>query len=71
LGIVVQDLLAHGADPATLDKGAYNVLKNHQNRNYQVCESLLDVVQNKLKLMRVSLCRPLKAASRKSKTDIT
>jgi ankyrin repeat protein len=71
LGTVVQDLLAHGADPETLEKGAYNVLKNHQNRNYQVCESLLDVVQNKLKLMRVSLCRPLKAASRKSKTDIT
>jgi ankyrin repeat protein len=70
LGNVIKDLLEHGADPATLEKGAYNVLKNHHSRNYQVCESLLDIVQKKLKLLRVSGCRVLKTTNPESKTDI-
>lgn len=48
----VKELLAHGADPLTLDKGAHNIIKNPQNASYQTPESLLDVIQAKLKLLK-------------------
>ncbi|KAK0126771.1 hypothetical protein ONS95_008352 [Cadophora gregata] len=52
LGKSVQDLLSHGADPKTLDKAAWGVVANPQNGTYQVAESLLDIIQRKLKALR-------------------
>ncbi|KAH7360980.1 ankyrin repeat-containing domain protein [Rhexocercosporidium sp. MPI-PUGE-AT-0058] len=52
LGKSIQELLSHGADPKTLEKSAYGVVNNPQNAIYQVAESLLDIVQRKLKALR-------------------
>ncbi|KAH7417628.1 hypothetical protein BKA64DRAFT_702397 [Cadophora sp. MPI-SDFR-AT-0126] len=52
LGKSVQELLSRGADPKTLEKAAWGVVANPQNGTYQVAESLLDIVQRKLKALR-------------------
>ena len=52
MGKTVEDLLAHGADPNTLERSAYNVILNPQNSRYSFAESLLDVIQQKLKSFR-------------------
>lgn len=52
MGESVRDLLAHGADPSTLEKSAYRIIETPQNAAYQVAESLLDIVQKKLKALR-------------------
>jgi len=52
LGQSVLDLLAHGADPSTLEKSAYRVVEMPQNSHYRIAESLLDIVQKKLKALR-------------------
>jgi hypothetical protein len=52
MGQTIEDLLAHGADPSTLEKTAFAVIKNPQSASYQTAESLLDIVQKKLKLLR-------------------
>jgi ankyrin repeat protein len=48
----VQDLLAHGADPCTLEKNAHHVIEYPQNSRYQTAEALLDVIQKKLTALR-------------------
>lgn len=52
LGKTVQDLIAHGASPDTLEKSAYSVVQTPQNGTYTVAESVLDIVQKKLKALR-------------------
>ncbi|KAL2074939.1 hypothetical protein VTL71DRAFT_8719 [Oculimacula yallundae] len=52
LGQTVQDLLAHGADPKILEKQSYSIVASPQRATYQVAESLLDIVQKKLKTLR-------------------
>lgn len=52
LGKSIQELLAGGANPKTLKKSAYSVIANPQTGTYQVAESLLDIVQKKLKALR-------------------
>ena len=49
---VVEDLIAHGADPSTLERSAYGVIQNPENARYTFAESLLDVIQKKLKTLR-------------------
>lgn len=51
----IEDLLADGADPAALDMGAYIALNNPSGAFNQTAESLLDIVQNKMQALRVSL----------------
>jgi hypothetical protein len=52
MGKTVEDLLAHGADPSTLERSAYQVIENPQNSRYTVTESLLDIIQKKLQAFR-------------------
>ncbi len=52
LGQAVEDLVAHGADPCTLEKSAHNVVQNPQNYGYQIAEAVLDIVQKRLKALR-------------------
>jgi ankyrin repeat protein len=52
MGQTVEDLLAHGADPHTLEKTAYTVLKVPKSGTYNTAESLLDIIQKKLKTLR-------------------
>lgn len=51
MGKSIEGLLAHGADPCTLEKQAYNVVQNPQH-GYKVAEAVLDIVQKKLKALR-------------------
>ncbi|TVY75886.1 Uncharacterized protein LSUE1_G007435 [Lachnellula suecica] len=51
-GKTVQDLLDHGADAATLGTFAWTCLQNPNNARYRTGESLLDIIQNKLKALR-------------------
>jgi hypothetical protein len=52
MGKVVEDLVAHGANPSTLERSAYSVVQNPDNARYTVTESLLDIIQKKLKTLR-------------------
>lgn len=52
MGKTVEDLLAHGADPSTLERSAYQVLQHPQNSRYNFTESLLDIIQKKLRAYR-------------------
>lgn len=52
MGPVVEDLLAHGSDPLTLEKNAWGAVQNPQNAHYTMSESLLDIIQNKIKALR-------------------
>lgn len=52
MGKVVEDLIVHGADPSTLERSAYGVIQNPENARYTFAESLLDVIQKKLKTLR-------------------
>jgi hypothetical protein len=48
----IEDLLAHGADSNTLERSAHNVVQNPQNARYSWAESLLDIIQKKLRELR-------------------
>lgn len=48
-GPIVEELLAHGADPKSLEKTAFQVLRSTDSQTYNVPQSLLDVVRQKLK----------------------
>jgi ankyrin repeat protein len=48
----VRDILAHGADPNTLETQAHNVLENPSSGNHFMAQSVLDVIQQKLKSLR-------------------
>ena len=52
LGKSIEDFLAHGADANTLEKNAHSILQHPSNSQYQTGESLLDIVQMKLKALR-------------------
>ncbi|KAF7880857.1 uncharacterized protein EAF02_006748 [Botrytis sinoallii] len=54
MGAVVGDLLANGANPQTLTTIAWSVVNNPETRNYyhNARESILDVIQRKLKTLR-------------------
>jgi ankyrin repeat protein len=52
MGQSIIDLLAHGADPATLEKSSHKALAATYNSRYVSTQSLLDVVQKKLKSLR-------------------
>ncbi|KAF7930900.1 hypothetical protein EAE99_004150 [Botrytis elliptica] len=54
MGAVVGDLLANGANPQTLTTIAWSVVNNPETRNYHhnARESILDVIQRKLKTLR-------------------
>ncbi|KAH8602501.1 hypothetical protein B0O99DRAFT_606743 [Bisporella sp. PMI_857] len=49
-GQIVQDLLAYGADPNTLEKTAWSQLQN-KNYRYYKGETILDIVQKKIKTL--------------------
>ena len=52
LGKSIEDFLANGADANTLEKQAQSILQHPSNSHYQTGESLLDIVQKKLKALR-------------------
>jgi hypothetical protein len=52
MGKAVEDLVAHGADPSTLERSAYHVLTNPENARHTFTESLLDIIQKKLQALR-------------------
>lgn len=52
MGKTVQELLKHGADPASLETTAWGILQNPNNSHYQTGESLLDIIQKKLHALR-------------------
>lgn len=52
MGKTVESLIAHGADPSTLERSAYSVVQNPENARYTVTESLLDIIQKKLQILR-------------------
>ncbi|THV45654.1 hypothetical protein BGAL_0464g00050 [Botrytis galanthina] len=54
MGAVVGDLLAKGANPQTLTTIAWSVINNPESRHYyyNARESILDVIQRKLKTLR-------------------
>ncbi|RDW70384.1 hypothetical protein BP5796_08781 [Coleophoma crateriformis] len=56
MGNMIEKLMVHGADPATLGKGSHSLIQQHRQHlkyyNHQSGESLLDIVQTKLKLLR-------------------
>lgn len=52
MGTVVEDLLAHGADPNSLEKTAYNIMRNHDAARYNVPQTLLDVIRQKLRPLK-------------------
>lgn len=52
MGQTVEDLGAHGADPSTLENTAYAVLRNPHTATHAFPESLLDIIQQKLKTLR-------------------
>ena len=52
MGKSVENLLAHGADANTLEKTAHAILQHPQNISYQVAESLLDIIQKKLRALK-------------------
>jgi len=49
---IVEDLLAHGADSNTLERSAHSIIQNPQNARYSWAESLLDIIQKKLRVLR-------------------
>lgn len=52
LGKITEDLVSHGADVNTLEKSAYQVLRNHDYVRYTCPQALLDVVRQRLKQLR-------------------
>jgi ankyrin repeat protein len=52
MGKTVEKLLAQGADANTLEKTAYSILQHPHYSVYKVAESLLDIIQKKLKALR-------------------
>lgn len=52
MGKSIEDFLAYGADANTLEKQAHSILQHPSNSQYQTGESLLDIVQKKLKALR-------------------
>jgi ankyrin repeat protein len=52
MGKTVEDLVAYGADPKTLEKTTWSVVQDHHNHPYQITETLLDVIQKKIKSFR-------------------
>jgi hypothetical protein len=52
MGRTVEDLLAHGADPSTLERSAHNIIQHPQTAWHSVAESLLDIIQKKLRALR-------------------
>jgi hypothetical protein len=50
MGKTVEALIAHGVDPNTLEKTAWGIFAS--NASWQVGESLLDIIQKKLKILR-------------------
>ncbi|CZT02079.1 related to ankyrin [Rhynchosporium agropyri] len=52
LGQTVQDLLDFGANPKVLQKKSYNIVRNPQHSSYRVGQSVLDIIQAELKLLK-------------------
>lgn len=52
MGKLIEDFLAHGADPNTLEKQGHSVIQHPLHTQYQTGESLLDIVQKKLEALR-------------------
>ena len=52
LGKTVEALVSHGANPSTLECSAYNVIQNPGNARYTIAESLLDIIQKKLRALK-------------------
>ena len=52
MGKSIEDLLAHGANANTLERQAHSILQHPSNSQYQSGESVLDMVQKKLKVLR-------------------
>jgi hypothetical protein len=52
MGRAVEDLLSHGADPLTLERSAYIAIQSPDKSRYTVTESLLDIIQKKLRALR-------------------
>ncbi|XMA08763.1 hypothetical protein WAI453_001554 [Rhynchosporium graminicola] len=52
LGQTVQDLLDFGANPKVLEKKSYNIVRNPRHSSYRVGQSVLDIIQAELKLLK-------------------
>lgn len=52
MGKTVENLVAHGADPSTLERSAYQVIQSPENARHTFTESLLDIIQKKLRAFR-------------------
>jgi ankyrin repeat protein len=52
MGKTVQELLEYGADADTLEKTGYSLIQNQSSSQYQTGESLLDIIQKKLQVLR-------------------
>jgi hypothetical protein len=52
LGKTVEALVSHGANPSTLERSAYNVIQTPDNARHTVAESLLDIIQKKLRALK-------------------
>ncbi|EPE25948.1 Ankyrin repeat-containing protein [Glarea lozoyensis ATCC 20868] len=57
MGRVVMELIAKGADPATMTPQGYQLVQDPSHAHYYNGETLLDVVQNQLKELRECLCK--------------
>jgi hypothetical protein len=52
LGKTVEALVAHGVNPSTLERSAYKIIQNPANARHTVAESLLDIIQKKLRALK-------------------
>jgi ankyrin repeat protein len=68
MGKSIEDFLTHGADANTLEKQAHSILQHPSNAQYQTAESLLDIVQKKLKLLRKYKAEPENTPQTKPET---
>jgi ankyrin repeat protein len=68
MGQSIEDFLAHGADANTLEKQAQSILQHPSNAKYQSGESLLDIVQKKLKALRKYEGEPESTAQKEPET---
>ena len=68
MGKSIKDFLTYGADANTLEKQAHSILQNPSTAQYQTAESLLDIVQKKLRMLRGYTGEPESTSQTKPET---
>jgi len=68
MGKPIEEFLAHGADANTLEQNAHSILQDPSSARYKTGESLLDVVQKKLKALRKYKGEPENAPRKEPET---